>query len=397
MTRDRPGGESMAEASEAASRILVIDDEEGMRAGCRRALVPQGHEVDTAASMAGGLDLIRREHYDLVLLDVMMPDGSGIDLIDPIHERDPDTICIIITGYATIELAVESVKRGAYDFLSKPFSSEELLVAVNQGLERRLLSLEARRLQAIEAHAEELARAKAELEQLDQAKSQFMLAVAHELRAPVTVMQSYLNMILGGHIPEEQMQPRLLRIQERLEGLLDLIGDLIELARLKQISDLNTSSLSAQPVAEILEETCDLLRVKAEQRKQQLRLHIQARPTMMAQKEHLRRIWMNLIDNAIKYSPEEGHIDVSLRIDGRNLVGVVEDSGIGIKEQDVPQLFQEFFRSDQAKASREVGTGLGLAIVQRIVHQYGGEIAVESTLGKGSRFTFQLPVSQKYP
>jgi signal transduction histidine kinase len=394
MTGEQSGGESMDEISEAGAKILVIDDEDGMREGCRRALLPQGHRVDTAADLITGQSLIRREHYDLILLDVMMPDGSGIDLIDPIHERDTDTICIIITGYATIELAVESIQRGAYDFLSKPFSSEELLAAVNQGLERRYLSLEARRLQAIEAHAEELARAKAELEQLDRAKSQFMLAVAHELRAPVTVMQSYLNMILGGHIPEEEMQPRLLRIQERLQGLLDLIGDLIELARLKQLSDLNAYSLSPQPVAEILEETCDLLRVKAHEKEQELQLQIQARPTIMAQKEHLQRIWMNLIDNAIKYTPKGGHIEVSLRVHHDKLVGAVEDSGSGIAEADLPRVFQEFFRSDQAKTSREVGTGLGLAIVQQIVHRYGGEISVESALGKGSRFTFQLPVSQ---
>jgi len=394
MTRERLGGESVKDVSEIGARILVIEDEDGMREGCRRALTPQGHKVDTAADMVSGRDLIRRRHYDLVLLDVMLPDGSGIDLIDPIHERDRDTICIIITGYGTLELAVESVRRGAYDFLSKPFSSEQLLVAVNQGLERRYLSLEARRLQVIEAQAEELARAKAELEQLDQVKSQFMLAVAHELRAPVTVMQSYLNMVLGGDIPEEGMQPTLLRIQERFQGLLDLIGDLIELARLKQISDLNASSLSPQPVADILEEMCNLLRVKAQQKKQDLQLQIQTRPTMMAQKEHLRQIWMNLIDNAIKYTPKGGHIDVSLYVHDDKLVGIVEDSGTGIAEEDLPRLFQEFFRSDQAKASGEVGTGLGLAIVQQIVHQYGGEIAVESAPGKGSRFTFQLPVSQ---
>ena len=124
----------MDEISEAGAKILVIDDEDGMREGCRRALLPQGHRVDTAADLITGQSLIRREHYDLILLDVMMPDGSGIDLIDPIHERDPDTICIIITGYATIELAVESIQRGAYDFLSKPFNREELLARVRSVL-----------------------------------------------------------------------------------------------------------------------------------------------------------------------------------------------------------------------------------------------------------------------
>lgn len=383
----------MEDSPERSARILVVEDEEGMREGCRRALVPQGHKVDTAADIARGRDLIRREHYDLVLLDVMMPDGSGIDLIHPIHEQDPDTICIIITGYATVELAVESVKRGAYDFLSKPFTSDQLIVAVDQGLERRRLSLEARRLKVIEAQAEELAQAKAELERLDQAKSQFMLTMAHELRAPVTAMQSYLNLILTGYISADELQPTLSRVQERLQELLDLIADLLELARLKQMEDLSTTGVSPQPVADILQEAYDLLRGKAQQKQQELLLEIKSRPTIMARQDHLKQIWMNLIGNAIKYTPEGGQITVSLQVDHGKLIGMVQDSGMGIAKEDLPSLFQEFFRTDQAKASGEIGTGLGLAIVKQIVESYQGEVKVVSNLGEGSRFTFVLPLT----
>jgi signal transduction histidine kinase len=382
----------VSESQEAGARILVVDDEEGMREGCRRALAPEGHEIDTAADLASGEDLARRKHYDLVLLDVMMPDGSGVDLIGPIQEQDPDTICIIITGYATVELAVESVKRGAYDFLSKPFTSDQLIVAVNQGLERRRLSLEARRLKAVETQAKELARAKAELEKLDRAKSQFMLTMAHELRAPVAAMQSYLNLILTGYISGDELQPTLARIQERLQELLDLIADLLDLARLKQMEDWSTREVSPQPVADILQETYELLRGKAQQKKQDLRLEILARPTILAQKDHLQQIWMNLIGNAIKYTPEGGRITVSLQADQQKVTGTVKDSGIGIAEGDLPHLFQEFFRTDEAKASGEIGTGLGLAILKQIVEFYRGEIKVTSKLGQGSRFTFVLPL-----
>lgn len=387
----------MEESPEPSARILVIDDEEGMREGCRRALAPLGHKVDTAADLTSGRDLVRRRHYDLVLLDVMMPDGSGVDLIGPIQEQDPDTICVIITGYATVELAVESIKRGAYDFLSKPFTSDQLVIAVNQGLERRRLSLEARRLQAIETQAEELARAKADLEKLDRAKSQFMLTVAHELRAPVTAMQSYLNLILSGYISGDELQPTVARIQERLQELLDLIADLLELARLKQMEDWSTTEVSHQSMADILQEAYELLRGKAQQKKQELRLEILARPTILAQKDHLQQIWMNLIGNAIKYTPEGGRITVSLRADHHKLIGTVEDSGIGIAQQDLPHLFQEFFRTDQAKASGEIGTGLGLTIVKQIVESYHGEVKVTSQLEQGSRFTFTLPLKPTSP
>ncbi|MGB9640282.1 MAG: sigma-54-dependent transcriptional regulator, partial [Anaerolineales bacterium] len=124
-------------------KILVIDDETGIREGTKRALSAQGYEVDTAENGEQGLELIKKNRYDLILLDVMMPGISGIELIEKIHQVDPETVCIIITGYATVEMAVRAIKEGAYDFLTKPFTVDDLLIVVNQGLERRRLSMEA--------------------------------------------------------------------------------------------------------------------------------------------------------------------------------------------------------------------------------------------------------------
>lgn len=376
----------MEDRQEARARILVVDDEEGMREGCRRALAPLGYRVDTAATLAEGQRLVRSEECDLFLLDVMLPDGSGLALIEPILERDADAICIIITGFATIELAVEAIRRGAFDFLSKPFTSDELIVAVNQGLERR-------RLKAIEAEAQELAQLKEELEKLDEMKSRFMLSVSHELRAPTAAVQSYVNLILGGYVTEEEMRPTLTRIQSRLEEMLALIADLLELARLKQLKEGLPEETKPQGMAEVLEEVSDLLGEQARQKGQSFRMEILDRPTIAADRDHLRQIWTNLISNAIKYTPEGGRIAISLRTDDGMLIGSVEDSGMGIAQDDVPRLFQEFFRTDQARASGEIGTGLGLSIVKQIVESYHGEIRVTSELGQGTCFTFALPLN----
>src|SRR5512136_3021394 len=132
----------------SAPRILVIDDELGICQAIQRALHPTGYKVDTTTSGEDGLKKIKESGYDLVLLDVMMPGVSGIDLIASIHEYDPEIVCVIITGYATVELAVRAIKHGAYDFLTKPFSVDDLLLAVSQGLERRRLSLESKRAEA---------------------------------------------------------------------------------------------------------------------------------------------------------------------------------------------------------------------------------------------------------
>lgn len=375
----------MSASQESKASILVIDDEAGMREGCRRALTPAGYSVATAADLATGLDMVLTGHYELCLLDVMLPDGSGLDLIDPILKHDPSTICVIITGFGSIEMAIEAVRRGAYDFLSKPFTSDELLMAVNQGLERR-------QLKSIEARAEELAKAKAELEQLDEIKSQLMLKVAHELRAPVAAVQSYINLIRAGYVTEDELDPTLSRVQDRLGGMSDLISDLLELARLKQAKDRHPTDASPHQMADILTEVCELFQEQAREKQQSLQLEILDRPVILANRDHLEHIWNNLISNAIKYSPEGGRILIALRTDHGKLIGTVADSGIGIRDEDLPHLFQEFFRTDEAKASGEIGTGLGLSIVKQIVESYGGEIRVTSQPGQGSEFTFLLPL-----
>lgn len=371
-------------------QILIVDDEVGMRQGCRRALSPSGYDVTAAADLAQARGLIGQKTYDTYLLDVMLPDGSGLDLLTEILHRDPDAVCIIITGFGSIEMAVEAVSRGAYDFLSKPFTSDELLMAVQQGLERR-------QLKAVEQEAKDLARVKRELERLDEVKSQLMLKVAHELRAPVAAVQSYINLITAGYVSQDEMKPTLNRIQERLQEMLDLIADLLELARLKQARDHVGAEASPQDVAQILKEVCDLFREQAQEKRQSFQLDIVDHPVIVANRDHLKQIWTNLISNAIKYTPEGGRVAVTLQARDDKMVGVVEDTGIGIAEKDRQHLFQEFFRSDEAKASGAIGTGLGLSIVKQIVDSYGGEIKVTSRPGQGSRFTFVLPSQPPAP
>lgn len=370
---------------ESQATILVIDDEPGMREGCRRALTKVGYTVDTAADVGIATNMIRTKDYDLYLLDVMLPGVGGLDFLGPLLDHDPGATVIIITGFGSIEMAVEAIRRGAYDFLSKPFTSDELLVAVNQGLERQ-------RLKTIETQAKELALAKAELERLDESKSQLMLKVAHELRAPVAAVQSYINLILTGYVETNELNPTLTRVQERLQEMLDLIADLLELAQLKQIRGNLAAKASPQRMADILKEVCAFFQEQAHEKRQNLQVEILDQPIIIADRRHLKHIWTNLINNAIKYTPEGGRISVVLQEEEKNLIGTVADSGIGIAEADMEFLFQEFFRTDQAKASGEIGTGLGLSIAKQIVESYGGEIRVTSRLGLGSRFTFILPL-----
>jgi two-component system sensor histidine kinase/response regulator len=376
---------------EAKGNILVIDDELGIREGCQRALEPQGFTVETAATLQEGERKIQEGDFDLVLLDVMMPDGRGIDLLDPIHEKDPETVCVIITGYATVELAVEAIKGGAYDFISKPFTSDLLLMTVHQGLERRRLSLEAKRLQAIEQEAAELSRAKEEMERLDRFKTNFTLTVAHELRAPVNALQSFLLSLLKGYIPADQQQEILQRAIERSQELLDLVDDLLNLATAKQ--ELVPPKREVLSLADVLEEVVPLLRTQAEEKEITFTLEARQRPPVEANPGQMRQLWTNLISNAVKYTPAGGRVTVTLEEENGWAVGIVEDTGIGIAPEDQDKIFEEFYRAPQAKEMEARGTGLGLPLVKRIVEGHGGTIEVESALGEGSRFIFRLPVA----
>ena len=373
------------------ARILVIDDEQGIREGCRRVLQAEGYVVETAATGQEGLRRIAGEGFDLVLLDVMMPDVRGIDLLAPIAEKDPTTVCIIITGYATVELAVQAIKAGAYNFLSKPFTADVLLMTVRQGLERRRLSLEARRAQELEREAAELARAKEELERLDRFKTTFTLTVAHELRAPLTALQSFLIAILKGYIPPEEQKEILERAVQRAQELLDLVDDLLKLARAK--SDQGSQKRQVLSLADPLEKVFALQKAQADEKGLACVLEVRARPQVEADPDQMTQLWTNLISNGIKYTPTGGRVTVALDQQDSWAVGSVADTGIGIAPEDQARIFEEFYRTPQAKALEARGTGLGLPLVKRIVEAHGGTITVESELGKGSRFTFRLPVA----
>ncbi len=370
--------------------VLIIDDESNICEGIKRALQPQGFVVDSANSGQAGLEKIQSGGFGLVLLDVMMPDISGIDLIPAIHQIDPDIICIIITGYATVELAIRAIKQGAYNFLTKPFSVDELILAVNQGIEHQRLSLESKRLQTAEAEARHLADEKNRLEELDKAKKLFFRLMTHELQAPLSAIQSYLQLMLEEYLNPEQHKDVLQKCMVRLEEEKKLIGDLMELGRLQAIGP--APDLAPVKLDDILQKVAGELASQAGQKNLHVTVEIQEQlPAVNGSPKLFKSLWENLLGNAIKYTLPGGTVTASLRLDNDQVVGQVRDTGIGIPAEEQGRLFSEFFRARNAKALGLRGTGLGLVIVKRIVDGAGGSIRVESQEGQGSTFIFNLP------
>lgn len=373
------------------ARILVVDDEPGIREGCRRALRSLNCLVDTAENGEQALAKIEQDGYDLVLMDVMMPGLSGIELIARVHAHDPESVCIVITGYATVELAVTAIKQGAYDFLTKPFTSDDLQMAVNQGLERRRLSLETKRLHTIEEQARRLAEEKARLEELDRAKVAFIRLVTHELKAPVSAILTCLDLILKGYLSPAEQHEYLERAQLRANEQLELISDLLQYGRLKEIK--SPGKPAWVEVDKILSEVVEQFRPQAVEKNIDLAVEISpGLPPVCIDPDQMRSVWSNLISNAVKYTPAGGSVSIRLGQTNGDLAGQVVDTGIGIPAEAREQLFSEFYRAKNAKALRIPGTGLGLAIVKQIVELAGGRIWFDSEAGQGSTFSFSLPL-----
>ena len=372
------------------SRILVIDDELGICEGVQRALEPEGLQVEIALDGKSGLALVKENGFDLILLDVKMPEISGLDLIGMIHKIDPEIICIIITGYATVEMAVSAIKQGAYDFLTKPFSVDILLLAVNQGLERRMFSLEAKRAALVEAEMQKLAEEKIRLEELDQAKKQFIRLVTHELQSPVSAVENYLKLILEGYVPAEDQKGILEKCIARTQEERKLIADLLELGHLEMIKSFQVSQINP---GEVLEQVIGEYREEINQKGLVLLVEVDKNiPEVTAAPEQIKSIWSNLLSNAVKFTPDRGEITIGLQYEDGNLMGSVQDTGIGIPEEDQGRLFTEFFRAENAKQAGVPGTGLGLVIVKRIIEGLGGKITVKSKPGSGTTFQFRIPV-----
>jgi two-component system, sensor histidine kinase and response regulator len=296
----------------------------------------------------------------------------------------------MITGYATVGLAAQATKKGALGFLPKPFNSDELLAVVHSALDERARRLALRREQEQSEERRQLERTRQEQANLDAITSRFLLVVVHELRNPAGVIKNYLDLLRGGYVEADEQEEVLAELDARANQLLEMLDDLLELAHLKEIA--GPGKVTPVPVAPLLEEVIQRLRPAAEAKGLDLALQIDARPSLVAQAGHLRSMWRHLIDNAIRYTPH-GRVSVTLSVKPGWLVSTISDTGIGIAQDDLARVFQEFFRSEAAKTEAKHGTGLGLSIVCQILRLYEGTIQVDSAPGKGSKFTVVLPLA----
>jgi signal transduction histidine kinase len=365
--------------------ILIVDDREENRDLLMRRLRPQGYYLATAENGRQALELLREHPFDLVLLDIMMPEMNGYQVLEQM-KADP-VLChlpvIVISAVNEIESVAQCIELGAEDYLSKPFNRVLLHARIGNALEKKRL------------HDQEQAY-REELEAAHQTKNRAILAIAHELRNFLTPIGGYLDLLrsgLAGAISEEQAQ--LVQIvwanAQRVKSLLVDLNDVPRIA---------TGQLQLQPeavsVADIVSEVVDALEARVNSKQQTLLVNVpQDLPAVWADRTRLIQVLMNLVSNAHKYTPPKGEIRVSAeRVEDAPPVVrlTIEDNGLGIAPEDQGNIFAEFFRSADEQVRREPGVGLGLSITRRLVELQGGRISFESVFRQGTKFHFTVPV-----
>lgn len=365
---------------EKKSTILVIDDDESMRDSCTQILTKDGFLAEIAKDGSSGLEKIKETKPDLVLIDLKMPGINGLEVLERTNEIDPNIIAVVITGYATVESAVEAMKKGAYDFLPKPFTPDELRIIIKRGLERRKLILE----------TESLRREKKLMEE------NFITMVSHQLRSPLVAILQYFEVILGGMAGKVsgKQKEMIQKAQRRLENLMNLINDWLDVARLDNGQIIN--KLKPLSLKKVIKKTLEDMRPLA--KKNDISLELRPSPgnkNVLGDEESLKQVFSNLITNAIRYNKPKGKVIITIKETRDFIAAEIQDTGIGIAEEHLPFIFDQFYRVRRGESQKIKGTGLGLSIAKKIVEAHGGSIQVSSKLGKGSTFTVLLPKAEK--
>ena len=483
-------------------KVLIVDDEKGLRVGAQRLLTGEGYEVTTAENGTDAVRLGTEAEFDLAVIDLKMPDLDGLEVLQQIKEKFPNTVCFIATAFASYETAVEATRLGAHSYIPKPFSPEELLSNLKDGYQRRLVNLEAEKWKkereesllevafektrmniivnsiadgvlvvnkdglavlhnpaalrflelqriAVEEYILDKLRPEilemfkkfideennehksytvqielkpnreffieatasavrhpgnnlagvvivfkdiTELKKIELIKSQFVSMVSHELKAPIAAVYGFLKLFNDDSIPltPEQRKDYQNRSMIRLDGLLTMVNDLLDISRM----EMQTVHREIKRVCihEVIATILELFQIDINKKG----IHVifdqdEYKQCIKADSDEITRLFTNLISNAIKYNREQGTITIKLSLSDDYLLATIKDSGIGLKPEEKNKLFTEFFRAKNDKTKNISGTGLGLSIVKRIVDSYSGKIEVESDYGEGTTFKVFLP------
>jgi signal transduction histidine kinase len=368
-------------------KILIVDDEPGIRSGITRILQNYtvgfpfmdedfSFDVIEAATGEEALELIHAATPDIILLDNKLPGIQGIEVLEEINKQKLDTAVMMITSYASLDIAVKATNFGAYNFVPKPFTPQELKSAIENISKHLFLKRMTRQMN----------------KEGKQIRFQFLSVLSHELKSPLNAIEGYLKIMeerqVGNNM--DDYQAMIDRSLIRIKGMRNLIMDLLDLTKLE--SGKKSRELKKVDICELARIAMDTIDPLAIQRNVKLHFDADSDIILTADPDEIEIILNNLLSNAVKYNKEGGKVDLNIRKRKDEVVFKVKDTGIGISEENKEKLFKEFSRIKNEQTRDITGSGLGLSITKRMVEQYHGHIEVESTPESGSTFTVTIPM-----
>jgi two-component system sensor histidine kinase/response regulator len=363
-------------------RVLVVDDEADNRDLLRDLLAAHGHQVVEAATGEEALRAAEAGVPDTIILDVVLPDLDGFSVCRRLKEN-PRTAAVpilLVTALRERKDRLAGMDAGANDFLSKPIDTQDVLLRVRNAVHTRHLY-------------DELAENYARLRQLEMLRGELTQMIVHDLRTPLAALLSGLQTLkAAGPLNPVQQECYEMAASDGA-ALLGIINDLLDITRMEEGSlPLELQDLSAP---DLLEAALRQVAALAQEMHQSIVRQVDPYlPTFAGDEDKLRRTLVNLVGNAIKFTPEGGTITCSIRFDesAMALAFSVRDTGEGIPREAFARIFEKFGQVESRKAGRRGSTGLGLTFCKLAVEAHGGRIWVESELGKGSAFSFTIPI-----
>lgn len=338
--------------------------------------------IISASTLAQALDCLTEKNIDIIILDLILPDSCGRETFTQIYSRFPDIPIIILTCMDDVNLSLSLVQEGAQDYLVKGQSDTVNMLT-------RVVSYSIERNTAQKANKEALTR----LQELNEIKSQFVAEASHEIRTPLAIIREFAALVhdgIAGPLNDKQRN-YLASALRNCDKLTDLINHILDLARIesgKKELHLTTVDMTAL----LIQFRNDFLPL-ARSKKQTVQLDVpETLPMAHCDINSVQDILTNLMGNAYKFTPEGGNIRLSCRPEGLFLSIAVEDNGPGIPADQQELIFEPFTQVNNPDGSKPKGTGLGLKIVKSLVQMNGGRVSVTSRPGKGSCFSFTLPI-----
>ena len=383
---------------EGKVHILVVDSQPDMRDMLADVLEDEGYRVTTAANGYEALEKVRAISFNIVIIDVKMPGLNSMELVRKLREADSKLTIIIMTGYSSLETSVEAVRTGVYDYITKPFQVEEMLLAIKRAVKEQELLRENKKLAGeLEEAERNLKESRERLYRSEKSANIGRLAagISHELKNLLGIINVVAHCLKKKVDKDDEKATKYLRtIEKDVNHANQLILNLLSLSRPgkdgPRLIDIN----------ELLKETLTLVEHQLSlQNIKVMAEYDSSLPQAPVEINQIKQVFTNIIFNAQEAMPLGGELHIAthfkkapLELNGSSTIEIkFEDTGYGIPENNLPRIFEPFFST----SDREEKSGLGLPISRDIVRRHDGDIEVRSKLGVGTTFLIKLPVKRK--